>query len=186
MQIAGGIYHVISRGTGPCIIFPEKRDCQSFLLTFGSVLDRQGWVCIAYVLMGTHYHLIVLIRDADLAQGMQRLNGLYAQAFNRRHGRVGSLFQGRYHAVLIETEEQLLETARYVALNPVRAGLCSRPEDWPWSSYAVILGRAPKPPFDVGAPLLRLLGAGDVDSLRELVEAGLSPFQTPLHSRHRV
>jgi putative transposase len=78
--------------------------------------------------------------EGNLAQGMRQLNGIYSQAVNRRHGLVGHLFQGRYKAILVQKEAHLLELARYVVLNPVRAGLVAHPSDWPWSSHRITLG----------------------------------------------
>lgn len=160
-----------SRGTGPCIIFRDGRDHERLLSQLALVLARWRWVCHGFCLLRTHYHLVVETPEPDLAAGMQRLNGLYAQSFNQRHGRVGALFQGRYHSVLIERDEHLMETLRYLALNPVRAGICSRPEEWRWSSYAVLLGRAPPPPFELSARFASLVGGKGLDGLREFVEA---------------
>jgi hypothetical protein len=97
--------------------------------------------------MPTHYHLLIETLEPNLSAGMQRLNGVYAKSFNYAHGFEGHLFERRFRSVVIETEPQLFETARYVALNPVRAGLCGDPADWPWSSYAAMTGRAKAPSF---------------------------------------
>jgi hypothetical protein len=90
--------------------------------------------------MDNHYHLLIETPLANLAVGAQRLNGIYAQTFNKLYGRAGHLFQGRYHAVLVEKESHLLEVARYVVLNPVRAGLRHDPAAWRWSSYRSTAG----------------------------------------------
>jgi putative transposase len=101
--------------------------------------------------MDNHYHLLVEIQEAGLAAGMQWLNGVYAQSFNRAGGRSGHLFQGRYHAALVQHEGHLLETARYIVLNPVRAQLCAEPRDWPWSSYRATAGEErPHPALTAG------------------------------------
>lgn len=97
--------------------------------------------------MTTHYHLLVRTPGADLARGMQRLNSCYAQHFNRRHGETGHRLERRYHSVLITSDWHMLELVRYFALNPVRAGACQRPDEWPWSSYAAAIGAAPAPAF---------------------------------------
>jgi hypothetical protein len=97
--------------------------------------------------MTTHYHLVIRTPNVDLAAGMQRLNGNFAQGFNRRHGETGHVFERRYHALLIEHDGHLLELYRYIALNPVRAGLCSRPEAWTWSSHSAVVGLAAPPDF---------------------------------------
>ena len=95
--------------------------------------------------MGNHYHLVVETPAANLGRGMRDLNGMYTQAFNRRHGRPGHVFQGRYHAVLVERDAHLLELCRYVVLNPARAGLVGRAEDWRWSSYRATAGMGGRP-----------------------------------------
>jgi putative transposase len=109
--------------------------------------------------MPNHVHLVVRTRLPNIAQGMQRLNGMYAQFFNERHGFSGHLWQGRYGARMIETESHALEVARYVVLNPLRAGLCAHPADWPWSSYRATAGLAPRPRFLDTAWTLRYFSA---------------------------
>jgi REP element-mobilizing transposase RayT len=147
LQFAGALYHVTARGNAREAIFRTTADYERFLELLEQVLSRYGWVCHAYCLLGNHYHLIVETPRANLAAGMRHLNGVYAQAFNRAHRRVGHVLQGRYCAVLVEKERHLLALSRYVALNPVRAGLCRAPADWPWSSYRAMCGRNSAPPF---------------------------------------
>jgi REP element-mobilizing transposase RayT len=113
-----------------------------FLDLLGKEVRQQGWICYAYCLMGNHYHLLIETPQPNLVRGMRRLNGVYTQAFNRRHARVGHVLQGRYKAVLVDKESYLLELCRYVVLNPVRAKLVRRPEDWPWSSYRTMVSKA--------------------------------------------
>lgn len=103
-------------------------------------MERYHWICHAYCLMPNHYHLLVETPLANLSQGMRQLNGVYTQAFNRRHNRTGHLLQGRYKAILVEKESHLLELARYIVLNPVRAGLVQHPRAWRWSSYRATVG----------------------------------------------
>lgn len=106
-----------------------------FLDVLASVRARFHWACHAYCLMSNHYHLLIETRESTLAQGMRQLNGAFTQRSNRHHGRVGHVFQGRYKAILVQKESHLLELARYVVLNPVRAGMVRSAKDWPWSSY---------------------------------------------------
>jgi REP element-mobilizing transposase RayT len=108
-----------------------------------STAVRLRWRIFVYCLMANHYHLGIETADASLAQGMRNINGWYSQWFNRRHGRVGHLFQARYKAILVERPGYLLELTRYIVLNPVRAGLCARASDWPWSSHRAMIGQAP-------------------------------------------
>ena len=110
------------------------------------VARRREWRCHAYCLMDNHYHLLLETLDATLGVGMQWLNGTYAQGFNRSGRRTGHLFQGRYHAELVARDAHLLEAARYIVLNPVRASLCDAAEEWEWSSYRGTVGEAPLAP----------------------------------------
>lgn len=136
-----------SRGNARQAIFVCNADREAFLAKLALAVARFELLCHAYCLMENHYHLLLETPRANLARAMRFLNSAYAQDFNRRHRRVGHLLQGRYHAVLVERESYLLELSRYVVLNPVRAGLCARPREWPWSSYRAFVGLEPAPPF---------------------------------------
>ncbi len=135
LQFPGAVYHVTSRGNAGQAIFADDRDRARFLDLLAREIEQQRWRCHAYCLMDNHYHLLIETPEANLSRGMGRLNMTYAQGFNRRHGRAGHLFQGRYKAIVVERDSHLLELCRYLVLNPVRAGLVAAPEDWPWSSY---------------------------------------------------
>jgi putative transposase len=138
-------HHITSRGNDRAAIFQVDCDRRQFLDTLGEVVGRCGWRCHAYCLMTNHYQLVVETPRANLSAGMRHVNGLYTQRFNRRHERVGHVFQGRFHAVLVERETHFLELARYVVLNPVRAGIVRRAEDYRWSSLRANLGFEPTP-----------------------------------------
>jgi len=103
--------------------------------------------CHAWVLMNNHYHLLLETPQANLSQALRHLNGVYTQAFNRRHRRVGHLFQGRFKAIVIEKDVYLLELCRYVVLNPLRAKMVKRPGAWRWSSYRATTGEDEAPPW---------------------------------------
>ena len=111
--------------------------------TLTEMIARFGWYVLAYCQMGNHYHVLVETPQPNLSRGMRQLNGVYAQSFNRRHGRIGHVFQARFHATLDERGEHLLAVSSYVPLNPVRAGLCHEPADWRWSSYRPTIGLEP-------------------------------------------
>lgn len=147
VQVPNGLYHVTARGNRRQCIFSNDGDCEQFLRTLADVVERFSWGCHAYCLLPNHFHLVVETPHANLSAGMHRLNGRYAAWFNRRHGFEGHVFQRRFYAVLIESEWHLLELARYVTLNPVRAGLCDAPLQWPWSSYRATVGATAIPPF---------------------------------------
>lgn len=143
LEFAGGLYHVTSRGNARNEIYLDDEDRSSWLDLFNSVCGRCNWICHAYCLMSNHYHMVVETVEGNLAKGMRQLNGVYTQTFNRRHRRVGHVFQGRYKAILVEKDSYLLELSRYVVLNPVRAGMVKDAADWPWSSYPAMINQAP-------------------------------------------
>jgi putative transposase len=135
VQVAGGIYHVTSRGNRRQSIYQDEDDYRQFLALRDRVIRRCGWRFHAYCLMTNHFHLLVETPQPNLSSGMQRLKSQYAAYFNERFALVGHLFQQRFSSRLIETDEYFAEVLRYIALNPVRAGLCEHPSDWPWSSF---------------------------------------------------
>lgn len=153
IEFANALYHVTSRGDRREAIYEDDRDRFRFLAILHEVIDRYNWVCPAYCLMGNHYHLMLQTPDANLSRGMRHLNGLYTQASNRRHERTGHLFQGRYKAILVDRNGYLLELARYIVLNPVRAGLVECPEQWRWSSYRATVGSS-RPPDWLASDIL--------------------------------
>lgn len=137
----------MSRGNARQSIFGDDADRGTFLNILASVVGRCEWFCHSYCLMGNHYHLLVETPRPNLAIGMQQVNGRYTRRFNRRHGRVGHLFQSRYTAVVVQKEAHLLELCRYVVLNPVKAGFCRRASEWRWSSYRALAGLEGAPDF---------------------------------------
>jgi REP element-mobilizing transposase RayT len=140
IEYSGALYHVTSRGNAKQAIFKDEEDRRLFLDALAAVVRRCNWLCHAYVLMTNHYHVIIETPDGNLSPGMRQLNGVYTQAVNRRHRRVGHLFQGRYKAILIQKDSHLLEVCRYVVLNPVKAKLVQSPNEWQWSSYRATAG----------------------------------------------
>ncbi len=145
IELAGGLYHVTSRGNRRDAIYADEVDRAEWLEVFGQVCRRFNWICHGWCQMSNHYHVIVETVEGNLAHGMRQLNGVYTQSVNRRHRRVGHVFQGRYKAIHVERDSYLLELARYVVLNPVRAGMVGDAGDWRWSSYAAMVGREPPP-----------------------------------------
>jgi putative transposase len=145
IEFPGAMYHITSRGNARSAIYLDDADRASFLEQLGSVCQRYNWRCHAYCLMTNHYHLVIETGDATLSRGMRQLNGVYTQAFNRRHQRVGHVFQGRYKAILVDRDAYLLEVIRYVLLNPVRAHMTRTAGQYRWSSYRAMLGKTEAP-----------------------------------------
>ena len=140
IEYDGALYHVTSRGNERKLVFKDDTDRNIFLDTLHKVTQRYNWLCRAYCLMNNHYHLVIETSDGNLSKGMRQLNGVYTQTFNKRHKRVGHIFQGRYKAILIQKESHLLEVCRYVVLNPVRAKTVTGAKEWRWSSYRATCG----------------------------------------------
>ena len=170
LELAGGLYHVTSRGDGREDIYLSEADRLAWLDVFGLVCKRFNWVCHAWCQMTNHYHILIETPETNLAQGMRQLNGVYTQRFNRGHGRVGHVFQGRYKAILVERDSYLLELARYVVLNPLRAGMVKRLETWPWSSYLATCGQAPVPAWLQPDWILAQFGRQRASAIRKYVE----------------
>jgi REP-associated tyrosine transposase len=145
--VADGIYHIASRGSDRQPLFRFDADRLAFLERLAAVVERYELACVAYCLMGNHYHLLVQTPDERVSNALRELNGGYARHFNRVHGRSAHLFRNRFFARQIEEEAYLLTACRYLAYNPIRAGLCREPGDWPWSSHRATAGLDPSPGF---------------------------------------
>lgn len=176
IEFAGAVYHVTSRGNARRPIVRDDADRRAWLRCLADVVGQYHWLCHAYCLLNNHFHLLIETPEGNLAQGMRQLNGVYTQQFNRRHNRVGHLYQGRYKAILIQKDTHLLEVCRYVVLNPVRAKSVSQPQHWRWSSYRATAGyEKPAPGLHVDwvlAQFGRRRGAAE-DAYRAFVKAGI-------------
>lgn len=174
----GLVRHVMARGNGRMKIFLDDREFQWFTALLGEVVEEFAFECWNYCLMPNHYHLTLRPTLSNLSEGMHRLNGRYARWWNKRHQHVGHVFQSRFKDQIVQEDQYGLTLGRYIALNPVRAGLAARPEDWMWSSYAAIIGLRAGPGFLTAHPTLRLLGEEDEHLLQarfaRYVLAGMS------------
>jgi len=158
MEFAGALWHVTSRGNERRTIVRDDKDRARFLAIVGKVVEETSWRLHAYVLMDNHYHLLLETPEPNLSAGMRQLNGLYAQGFNRRHSRVGHLFQGRFKGILVEREAHLLELSRYIVLNPVRGSISPAAVAYRWSSYRATAGLELAPKWLESQWLLRSFG----------------------------
>jgi REP element-mobilizing transposase RayT len=147
IEVEDGTFHVATRSVDESFAYRELSDRLDFLDFLWTTVGTHEWHCQSYCLMGTHYHLIVQTPHANLSAGMQMLNGRYAQRFNWRHRRRGHLFGARFMSVHVQDDVHLMAAHRYVARNPIRAGLCAMPADWRWSSYRALAGLQRPPSF---------------------------------------
>jgi REP-associated tyrosine transposase len=176
IEYDGALYHVTSRGNNRRAIFRDDKDRESFLNTLAQVTARFHWICHAYCLMSNHYHLVIETPDGNLSKGMRQLNGVYTQAFNKRHRRVGHIFQGRFKGILVQKDSHFLEVCRYVVLNPVRAKSIGHPRQWRWSSYRATAGIAETHRCLAVDEILSHFGqrkASAQEKYREFVQAGI-------------
>jgi len=189
IEFAGALYHITARGNARQAIYDDDQDRHTFLEYLSKVIKRYDWLCHAYCLMDNHYHLLVETQSPTLSKGMKHLNGNYTQSYNRRHNRVGHLFQGRYKGILVEKDSYLLELSRYIVLNPVRARMVRSAKDWPWSSYRAITGLATKPDCLTTDCILGLFGkkrAIAQQSYRQFVTEGKGQASVWSCLRNRV
>ena len=135
IDMENGLYHVTSRGWERRVIVDDDRDREQWFKLLDRIARRYDWRFYGWVLMDNHFHLFLKTPNADLSAGMHDLNSGYATWFNRRHKRSGSLYQGRFKAILVEDESYAWTLSRYIHLNPVKARMVKRPEDYAWSSY---------------------------------------------------
>jgi len=147
IEYSGALYHVTSRGNAGNRIYRNDKDRTYFLELLGFIIERLHWLCHSYCLMDNHYHLIIETPEGKLSQGMRQLNGIYTQKYNKKYKKTGHIFQGRYKAIIIDKDSYLLELCRYVVLNPVRANMVEKPEDWIWSSHKATCGIITRPAF---------------------------------------
>ncbi len=153
----GCVYHVTARGNERRPIFRETRDREDYLARLATYRERFGFALLAFCLMDNHVHLAVERGETPLSTIMHALQSSYSQSFNRRHARVGHLFQGRYRAFLVQTDLYLAALLRYIHLNPVRAGIVRRAAAYRWSSDRFYRAGTGPAWVDVGRGL-RLLG----------------------------
>jgi len=168
------VYHVVARGDAKQAIYYDDDDRRRFLSILETVVERYGIECHAYCLMSNHYHGVIRTLEPNLSSAMHYLNSVYAQWWNRRHRRVGHVFQGRFKAQLIQVDRYFLEACRYVVLNPVRGGLVKTAEEWLWSSYAACAGLAPRPALLTTSLILGTRSAAECRDYRAFVAAGVS------------
>lgn len=157
-EVEGGLYHIIARGNNRQLIFRSDEDHKKFLSLLAVQKEKLGFYLYAYCLMSNHFHLALERQSEPVGRIMQRVLTGYSQYYNRKHRKVGHVFQGRHKAILCQSDMYLGELVRYIHLNPVRAKMVRKAERYPWSSQRAYLGIEPPGIVDVD-PVLRLFGA---------------------------
>jgi len=161
IEYPGAHYHVTSRGNERKDVFKSQKDREQFLSYLESAVNRYDAVIHAYCLMSSHYHLLLETPSGNLSKIMQHINGAYTSYFNVKRKRSGHLFQGRYKAIVIEADEYAQELSRYIHLNPVRANMVARPEEYRWSSYLDYIGSRKRPEWLEISFILDYFGKGE-------------------------
>jgi REP element-mobilizing transposase RayT len=131
--LSDGYFHVYCRGVASSVIFPAADDRTELFKFLGETTRRFDWDLCAACVLSTHYHLVLHAHVAALSRGMHNLNWRYALYFNERYRLFGHVFAERFQTRAVEGEDRVFDTCAYVLLNPVKAGLCHRVEQWPWS-----------------------------------------------------
>lgn len=189
LEFPGAVYHVTARGNRQASIFFDDADRRAWLSILRLTCERFNYTVHAYCQMTNHYHLLLETVDGGLGRGMRHLNGVYSQQINRRYSLSGHLFQGRYHAVVVQKDSHLLELARYIVHNPVRAGMVESPGDWRWSSYQATLGYRPHGDWFDSMWLVEQFGASSInalDSYRRFVAEGYLAHSPLKKVKHRL
>lgn len=189
IEYPGALYHVTSRGDRLASIFLDEYDRGLWLEVVDKACSRFNATVYAYCQMTNHFHLMFETVEGNLSQCMRYLNGAYTQKFNKRHGLVGHVLQGRYKAILVQKESYLTALARYVVLNPVRAGIVQSPQDWRWSSHRFLLGEAEPPPWLAVDGLLAHFGESRHDAIaryRQFVAKGIGEASPLDGVRHQL
>ncbi|TYT27616.1 transposase [Luteimonas viscosa] len=159
LELPGIPLHVTQRGVNRCAIFLDDDDRHHYRRVLREAARRHAVAIHAFVLMDNHVHLLLSAnRSGDISQTLRRAGQTYVQSFNQRHGRVGTLWQGRFKSCLVDSDAYVLRVIRYIELNPVRAAMVERPEDFRWSSVHTHLDRA-RDPLIVPHPVYQALGS---------------------------
>lgn len=185
IEFPGANYYVTSRGLNDKLVFKDQEDRAVFLNVLAGVVERFDWRLHSYVMLDSHYHLVLECPKANLSKGMRQLNGVYTQHFNRRHEDDGPLFQGRFRSVLFEPSEYLLPLCRHAVLNPVRLEVAGSAQQYRWSSHRAMAGQIQAPGFLSTDSVLSHFGKREKDNqkkYKEYVKSG-QEAESPLNAR---
>ena len=182
IEFEGAFYHITSRGNLRDDVFFEDKDRKRFLEILSRTKERYGYLLHAYVLMDNHYHLLIETPKANISQIMQNINTSYTVFINRKHRRSGHLFQGRFKGIIVDKDGYLVVLSRYIHLNPVRAGIVEKPEDYRWTSYAAYIEKKVMNTLvDMADTLLHFSSDKNraIEAYRDFVKEGMSSEDNP-------
>ena len=163
-EFPGALHHVTGKAPSGRVLFRDDLDRQRYLQLLAREIRERRWSVLTYCQLTNHLHILVRTPEPDLGLGLKRAHEDFARHFNRRHAEGGHLFGGRFHNRVVSTDRHVLGCLRYIARNPVEAGICRQPRDWPWSGHRALAGLAEPPVFlDIGAALA-FLGADGGDA----------------------
>jgi REP element-mobilizing transposase RayT len=168
IEFDGAWYHVLNRGLARRNIVRTDKDRKLFFDILGETATTYGIEVHAYSLLNNHYHLLIHTPTAGLSRAMRHLNGVYTQKVNKGWRSDGPIYRGRYKAILVDSNEYLLELVRYIHLNPVKAGLCAHPKEHPWTSHVAYLKKPKRPQWLVTGDVLNHFGGKESKSIIEL------------------
>lgn len=177
-DLAAGLFHVTCHSVWTSLLFRDDLDRFALLREIAAAVVDFGWKCLAYCVMTNHLHLILEVTEGTLAAGMKQINVRHACRFNARHRLRGHVYGGRYDARRLDTDAYLLAAFAYVANNPVEAGLCRSPVEWPWSSYAATVGLTEPMPWVDASRIVGYFG--------EPKEAAIARLRDYVEARHTV
>lgn len=175
IEYEGALYHITARGNERRKTFFARRDYEKFLEYLDEARGKFGVIVHGYVLMTNHYHLIIETPEGNLSRAMHYVNGSYTTYVNVKKKRSGHLFQGRFKSIVVDRDNYLLELSRYLHLNPVRAQMVERPEQYPYSSYCTYIGSKSDIRITTSLVLGMIAGSGgnERDAYRSFVESAL-------------
>jgi putative transposase len=181
-------YHTVAKGNNGASIVFDGIDVASFVAELGRVARKYRWEVWSWCLMTNHFHVVTRTPDTALSAGMQELNGNHSRRTNHRHGRSGHLFQNRFFSVIVDSDAYAVSSNVYVVRNPVKAGLCKTPADWPACSYRATVGLDPAPPWLAADSVLALFGRdkkGAVRAYTSYVHSGHLPVSDTIEEVSR-
>lgn len=170
IEFDGAWYHVMNRGAGKRDVFLDNADRRKFLSILGEVRDIWNVEIHAYSLMDNHYHLLVHTPNGNLSASLRHIGAEYTQYYNWKHKTDGPLFRGRFKSILVEKDSYFLSLVRYIHMNPVRAGLCNRPEQHSWTSHAAYIKKIVRPAWLVTDTVLKEFGSSENSGLKKFHE----------------